>query len=93
MKALFSFFLVFILSFGIVQPIGKAENDNFEKNNSKDGIFKNGLLPLPDGEPIVMEPLPLSKEPPPSPEPMPHSQKGRNHEKKNPYEHRKNKGK
>jgi hypothetical protein len=94
LKILLSFILVGTLSLGNVQPSnytkGKAGNENIENNSSKDNLFKNGLLPLPTGEAIVMEPLPLPKDPPPSPEPMPHPQKDKKSEKEENFdEHRK----
>jgi hypothetical protein len=85
LKILFAFIFVVILSFGIGQSIRKSENDNVKKSQWNEKVFKNSLLPLPDREPIVMEPLPLPKDPPPTPEPMPHS---KSEKAENPHEHR-----
>jgi hypothetical protein len=72
---------------GVVEPInatsGNIQKDN-EKNEKKELVLEhgNGFLPLPDGKPKVIAPLPLPIDPAPLPEPMPHSPKKYNHEKK-----------
>jgi hypothetical protein len=89
LKILLSFFLIATISLGIGQPpnnsSGKVESNKDELFNKSD-VFKNGLLPLPDGGLVAMEPLPLPKEPTPSPEPMPFPQKNKHSEKH--YKHK-----
>jgi hypothetical protein len=75
-----SFFIIFlaaaIFSFGTVNETvnynkTQTPKDNEHKNHQNMKTYKNGLLPLPDGRPVVLQPLPLPTDPPPLPEPMP----------------------
>jgi hypothetical protein len=59
----------------IDSPISVFNGDKSTEKNTKEPVFENGLLPLPDGEPIVLGPLPLPTDPPPIPKPMPHPPK------------------
>lgn len=82
MKVLISLISILIISLVSFVCIGNSQNEKMgivkEKSHyayKNSDMFENGLLPLPDGKEIAIEPLPLPKDPPPSPKPLSHSKK------------------
>ncbi|WP_335869822.1 hypothetical protein [Bacillus sp. 2205SS5-2] len=83
---------VLILSFVSLDYIGLLNGENIatikgkvqhvEKNKFENDVFKYGLLPLPNEDAIVIDPLPLPINPPHIPEPLTFSKNTENTNKR-----------
>jgi hypothetical protein len=94
MKWLFSLLFCSFLSIATLRsvvdsPFSLVEENRSTKENRGNSVFKNGLLPLPDGNPVVLESLPLPKEPPPKPEAMPYPYKKSQYDSPEKHKHKK----
>jgi hypothetical protein len=53
----------------------QKQSKNTNNSTEEDHVIENDLLPLPDGETVMISPLPLPENPRPSPKLLSHSEK------------------